>query len=569
MSVNPIPTLGGATQAAAVCDGFSATINLTGLLSGSTSTVAYSIDGNVQTPVTGVIADGSGNASFTSAVLTAAQNGKTLRITGITVTSLPTNCSASFTQDIILSVHSLPVPTISGLATACEGATSVTYTTETGGGITGYSWTVSGGGLKTSGGGASDNTMTVTWNTAGSQSVTVNYLDGNGCTATSPTSKSITINPLPTLTGASQAAAVCEGNGATINLTGLLASSTSTIDYKINGVAQSAVSGVAANVSGAASFASAALSAANNGQILEITAVTVTSAPTNCSATFAQDVTLSVNPLPNVGLTVSVTTNPICSGSGTNITVTSSEAGINYQLRNNADNSPVNSPVSGGGTINLPTGTLTSTTTFNVLAINATTSCSAQLTGTVTVTVNPTPAILAMSTTVCSAAGFTVSPVDVTNGVVPSGTTYSWAAPAGSGFTGGTSGSAAGSITGTLTNTTTSAQTATYTVTPLSGTCTGADFTVTVTINPAPNVTPTPASQTICNGAATNIVLSTSVTSPTVTYSWTAALTTGTARVLKFGWWHNWTNSNKWYNLTGYCYLHNYTCDWVMQWCPG
>ena len=49
-------------------------------------------------------------------------------------------------------------------------------------------------------------------------------------------------------------------------------------------------------------------------------------------------------------------------------------------------------PVAGtGATIDLPTGTLTGTTTFNVLATNMTTNCSVQMSGTITITVNPAP----------------------------------------------------------------------------------------------------------------------------------------------------------------------------------
>jgi hypothetical protein len=88
---------------------------------------------------------------------------------------------------------------------------------------------------------------------------------------------------------------VCIGSTATINLAGLLASSTSTVNYSINGVAQTAVTGVVANSSGVASFTSAALTAANNGQTLQITGITVTSATPNCTASFTQNVTLSVD----------------------------------------------------------------------------------------------------------------------------------------------------------------------------------------------------------------------------------------------------------------------------------
>jgi hypothetical protein len=112
----------------------------------------------------------------------------------------------------------------------------------------------------------------------------------------------------------------------------------------------------------------------------------------NCGSDVTSNVaTLTVNPLPNASLTVGGA-GTICQGSSTNITVASSESGVNYQLRNNADNTNVGSVVAGtGSTINLPTGNLNSTTTFNILATNATSGCSVQLSTTPTVTVEATP----------------------------------------------------------------------------------------------------------------------------------------------------------------------------------
>ena len=103
-----------------------------------------------------------------------------------------------------------------------------------------------------------------------------------------------------------------------------------------------------------------------------------------CSTATSTDAEVTVNPLPDVNLGVNGTTT-ICSGTGTDITVVSSVSGTSYQLRNGS--TPVGSAVvSTGGDINLPTGNLTATTTFNVLAMLG--SCSAQLTETETVTVD-------------------------------------------------------------------------------------------------------------------------------------------------------------------------------------
>ena len=86
---------------------------------------------------------------------------------------------------------------------------------------------------------------------------------------------------------------------------------------------------------------------------------------------------------------------------------------------------------------------------------------------TLTVTVNPIGIITPISTTTCTGVLFTVTPTDVTNGVVPAGTLFSWSAPTGSGFTGGaTQVTPRVDVIGTLNNTTSSIKTVTYLVTP-------------------------------------------------------------------------------------------------------
>jgi len=92
----------------------------------------------------------------------------------------------------------LPVPTIAGNNNPCSGLTSV-YTTQAG--MTGYNWTVSAGGSIASGSGT--NAITVLWNTAGAQTVSVTYTNANGCTNTVPGSYAITVKqgPAPTISG--------------------------------------------------------------------------------------------------------------------------------------------------------------------------------------------------------------------------------------------------------------------------------------------------------------------------------------------------------------------------------
>jgi len=95
-----------------------------------------------------------------------------------------------------VSVNPLPVVTITGPATPRITSSGNIYETQAG--MSGYTWSVSGGGSGTS----TSNTVPVTWNTTGNQSVSVNYIDTHGCTATGPTVYNVAVKPLPVATNA-------------------------------------------------------------------------------------------------------------------------------------------------------------------------------------------------------------------------------------------------------------------------------------------------------------------------------------------------------------------------------
>ncbi|MCX6307045.1 MAG: T9SS type A sorting domain-containing protein, partial [Bacteroidetes bacterium] len=101
-----------------------------------------------------------------------------------------------------VNVNPTPLPTITGTNSICLGAVNIAYTTQAG--MTGYNWTVSAGGTITAGAGT--NTITLTWNTLGSQTVGVNYTSILGCTAATPSIMNVTVNPMP--------APVITGNGS-------------------------------------------------------------------------------------------------------------------------------------------------------------------------------------------------------------------------------------------------------------------------------------------------------------------------------------------------------------------
>jgi len=171
-------------------------------------------------------------------------------------------------------------------------------------------------------------------------------------------------------------------------------------------------------------------------------------------------------------------------------------AGIpNYQWFSNTTNS------NSGGT--LITGATNAT--FNPPAIPAGTvyyycevtfptivgPCSLITTAAAEVIINQNPVIAPETTVICSSTTFTVTPTITSGNIIPLGTTYTWTTPtinpAGS-ITGATSETVAQTtISQTLVNSTTSPATVTYTVTPISGTCIGNSFSVTVTVNPSIN----------------------------------------------------------------------------------
>jgi hypothetical protein len=99
----------------------------------------------------------------------------------------------SDTRSVTVTVNPVPVVTITGPSPVCETTTSHIYTTESG--MSNYIWSVSGGGTITAGGTTSDTTVTVTWNTAGPQTVTVTYTNSSGCSGTKV--YNVTVEPIP------------------------------------------------------------------------------------------------------------------------------------------------------------------------------------------------------------------------------------------------------------------------------------------------------------------------------------------------------------------------------------
>src|SRR5690606_22770424 len=130
--------------------------------------------------------------------------------------------------------------------------------------------------------------------------------------------------------------------------------------------------------------------------------------------TDVETVTVNINPDPNKIVVVGF--DPVCVGGSSVITVALSELGVSYQLRTEPGNINIGTPVVGtGSNINLPTGSLTATTAFNVLATSGV-CAPVELATTVTVNVSgiidASLAVTAVTPTICSG---TAADIEIAN----------------------------------------------------------------------------------------------------------------------------------------------------------
>nr|WP_121273851.1 gliding motility-associated C-terminal domain-containing protein [Pedobacter schmidteae] len=211
------------------------------------------------------------------------------------------------------------------------------------------------------------------------------------------------------------------------------------------------------------------------------------------------------------------TSSPVCSGSNGVLTLNGS-SGTVIRWESSIDN---------GATW---TSIVNTSTTLNYTNISTTTSyravvqlagCGSAFSTPAVITVTPRPVISNQTASVCTSGTFNVQPPGAATG-----TTYSWGAPVKStpNITGGTAATNQNSISQNVSITGTNAGTITYTVTPTYSGCTGANFTVVVTV--VPPLAPTAANPAaICSGSSFSVT-------PTNTdngtqYTWTAAQLSG------------------------------------------
>jgi hypothetical protein len=383
VTVIPLPTDRTPTAvASAVCSGTGTNIQITTSQSG----VNYQLRNNATNANVGASVAGTGGTiNLATGNLTA---NTTFNVLATTATA---SCGIQMLNTVTVTVNPLPGTPAGSNASRC-GTGTVTISATPGAGET-IDWFAA----------ASGGTALVTGNTSyttPSISVTTLYYaqarnTTTGCVSAARRTVTATINAVPASPTAGNNSRCGTGTVAITSTPG----AGETIDW------YSAASGGTALVTGNTSYTTPSISSTTSyfAQARNTT--------TGCLAAARTTVTATINAIP-LNKTISAAAASVCSGSSTNIQVASSENGVNYQLRNNTGNVNIGSPVAGtGGTINLPTGNLAAATTFNVLATNAITGCNLQMTGTVTVNINPLPTDktpTALSSSICSGTDATI-----------------------------------------------------------------------------------------------------------------------------------------------------------------
>lgn len=214
-----------------------------------------------------------------------------------------------------------------------------------------------------------------------------------------------------------------------------------------------------------------------------------------------------VSPAPQ--FTMQPQSSTICSGeSATTLSVSySNGAGTpQYQWYSNTTNSTVGAIAITGATAATfsPPSIIAGTIYYYCVVSLPLGGCTDITSDIAMISINANPEIASVSAIICSGNAFIITPDETTGDTVPLGTTYTWSepiiSPAGSVTGASAEASPQTNISQLLVNTTTSPSTITYVVTPISGLCAGADFNITVTVNPSINANVT-ATDITCYGA--------------------------------------------------------------------
>jgi hypothetical protein len=490
ITVNPTPDVTiPANQT--LCNGFNtAPVTFSGSVNGTTFAWTNTA------PTIGLAASGTGNLP----IFNATNTGAAPIVATITVTPTANGCPGT-AQTFTYTVNPTPNVAAPTSQTLCNAAntTAITFTGSVSG--TTFNWTnnTPSIGLAASGTGNIASFAAVNTGTAPvTATFTVTPAAGS-CQGTAKTF-TITVNPTPTVTTPTSQT-LCNGaNTTAVAFTGAV--SGTTFAWTNSATSIGLVASGAGNI---ASFA-----AVNTGAAPVVATITVTPTANTCAGT-AQTFTITVNPTPDVA---AVTNQTLCNAANTTaIAFTGGVTGTTFNWTNNTTS--IGLAASGTGNIaSFAAANLTTVPVTATITVTPSASSCAGTAKTFTITVNPTPDVVPVtSQTLCNGANTIL--VSLAGSV--SGTTFSWTNSTPSI---GLAASGSGDIASfAAINTGVSPVTATITVTPTANSCTGSVETFTITVNPTPDVANV-ANQTACNGTNTTPVPFTGAVGGT-TFAWT------------------------------------------------
>ncbi len=323
-----------------------------------------------------------------------------------------TTCTSNMSGSVTVNIKPLPnVYTVGGTGNYCAGGTGLGITLN--GSDVGMTYQLYNGG-SLSGPAIPGTNVALNF---GLHAATGTYTiiatnTATGCTNTMTGSAVIGINPLPAAYSLYGGGSYCAG-GTGVHI--FLSGSTMGDNYQLM-MGTTKIGGMMTATGTVLDFGAQTASGT-------YTAV-ATDALTGCSSNMLSTVNVTANPLP--GIQTMTGGGHYCAGtSGVHVGLSSSVAGINYQLY--LGGTKVGSLMAGGG-LPLDFGLQTGAGTYTAVAIDAFSGCTMNMSGSVTVAIDPlVPPSVSISTgigdTVCAGDVITFTAIPVNGGLTPA---YSW-----------------------------------------------------------------------------------------------------------------------------------------------
>jgi len=429
------------------------------------------------------------NSSVNTYSTTTLQNAYTVNVV---LTSDIVNCGAGnpvVSSNITTTVN--PTPSVSvgvAISAICQGGTTTALGGSFGGGATSAVWSDGGaGGTFTNNSGTTPNTTTYTASASAPASVILTLTTAGGACGTISANKTLTINPIPTVSAGGAISAICQG-GTTTALGGSFGGGATSAVWSDGGAGGTFTSN-SGNTPYTTTYTASASAPAS-------VILTLTTAGGGCG-TISANKTITVNPNPTVSASGAV--NAVCQG-GTTTALGGSFGG--------GATSAVWSDGGAGGSFTNNSGTTPNTTTYIasatapasvILTLTTAGGTCGSVNTTKTLTVNPNPSVNAGVAISAICQGGTTSALGGSFG--GGATSAIWTAnAAGGAFT---------NNTGNTPNTTTYTAAANapasiiLTLTTSGGPCGAVLSTKTLTVNPNPTVSAGGAVSAICQGGTT------------------------------------------------------------------